>query len=161
MQAFSNLIPEDSEGVIDKTQLIALKARMIDPAMAKELVLQKGQASIRILKDTMGDILNMFAGSEPVYADSSNDPAAPTKMQNAQQILQSNPNYMGSLAPEVLAEIFGEQQAQMMAQQSAQSGQQPNQRFSLLVQNYFKNLQQGVAQQQNKMVGRTGVKKLT
>ena len=161
LQAFSNLIPEDSEGVIDKTQLIALKARMIDPAMAKELVLQKGQASIRILKDTMGDILNMFAGSEPVYADSSNDPAAPTKMQNAQQILQSNPNYMGSLAPEVLAEIFGEQQAQMMAQQSAQSGQQPNQRFSLLVQNYFKNLQQGVAQQQNKMVGRTGVKKLT
>jgi hypothetical protein len=160
LQAFSNLIPEDSEGVIDKTQLIALKARMIDPAMAKELVMQKGPASVRILKDVMGDILNMFAGSEPVYADASNDAAAPTKMKNAQSILQGNPNYMSSLAPEVLAEIFGPQMAQQAAQQAAQTGQQPNPRFSVLVQNYFKNLQQGVAQQQNKMVGRTGVKQL-
>lgn len=163
LQAFSNLIPEDSEGVIDKTQLIALKARMIDPAMAKELVLAKGQASIRILKDVMGDVLNMFAGSEPVYADSSNDPAAQSKSQYAQQVLQSNPNYMGALAPEVVAEIFGPQQAQMAAMQAAQSGQgnQTNPRFSALVQNYFKNLKQGIVQQQNKMVGRTGVKKLS
>jgi hypothetical protein len=112
-------------------------------------------------KDVMNDLLNMFAGTEALYDDASNDPAAPTKLQMAQQVLQGNPNFLTSLDPEIAAEIVGPQVAQQIQAMHSQGKAQPNPRFSALLQNYMKNLQQGVAQQQNKQIGRTGVKPLT
>lgn len=165
IKAFSEAAAADSTGSIDQAKLTQLKARMIDPQMAKELIIPQGQASVKIYRDVQADMVNMFAGSEPQYADASNDPAAPTKLQNAMQILQSNPNYLAALDPAVVQKMApgpqGQQLAQQIAQAQQQGGKSPDPRFTALVENYLKNLQQGVAQQQNKQVGRTGVKKLT
>ena len=64
-------------------------------------------------------------------ADWQPTPTAAMKMQFMQQIVQDNPKYQ-----EVL---------------------QGDERFQALLENYGKNLQQSVAQEQNKMIGRIGV----
>jgi hypothetical protein len=161
LAALDSVAQQDVSGTIDRAGLTSLKARMIDPQMAKEITLNQAQASVAMKKDVMNDLLNMFAGTEAIYDDASNDPAAPTKLQMAQQVLQGNPNFLSSLDPQVAAEIVGPQAAQQIAGLHQQGKAQPNPRFSALLQNYMKNLQQGVAQQQNKQVGRTGVKPLT
>lgn len=161
LAALDGVAQQDVSGTIDRAGLTALKARMIDPQMAKEITVNQAQASVAMKKDVMNDLLNMFAGTEAVYSDASNDPAAPTKLQMAQEVLQGNPNYLSSLDPQVAAQIVGPQAAQQIAAMHQQGKAQPNPRFSALLQNYMKNLQQGVNQQQNKQVGRTGVKPLT
>lgn len=161
LKAFEEAAATDVTGSIDRAALTNLKARMIDPAMAKEILIDQGAASVKLKKDVMNDILNMFAGTEAIYSDASDDPAAPTKLQMAQQILQGNPNYMGALDPQMAAEMLGPEAGAMIGQVQARGMAKPNPRFSELLANYMKNLQQGVAQQQNKQVGRTGVKQLT
>ena len=74
----------------------------------------------------------MMLGFEAQYADASNDPTAPTKLQFLQQLMQSNPK--------------------------VQALMQQDERFKALLENYVKNLQLGVSQQENKIVGRIGVK---
>jgi hypothetical protein len=66
---------------------------------------------------------------EPQYVE--NDPTAKSKLQFAQDVMQKNPK----------------------AQEAAQGDQQ----FQALLQNYFKNLQMSVSQQENKTIGRIGV----
>jgi hypothetical protein len=161
LKAFDEIAAGDVSGTIDRAGLTALKAQMVDPQMAKQITVNQAQASVQMQKDVNNDFVNMFAGTEPIYSDASNDPAAPTKLQMSQGTLQGNPNYLTGLDPEVAAEILGPQVAQQIAQMHQQGRARPNARFSALVQNYFKNLQQGVNQQQNKQVGRTGVKQLT
>lgn len=161
LKALNDEASTDVTGTIDRAALKAYNVRMIDPGLAKQIIVSQGQASVQQQKEVMNDILNMFAGTEAVYSDASNDPAAPTKLQMAQQVLQGNPNYMGALTPEVAGSIFGPQAGQQAVQMQARGMGKPNPRFSALLQNYMKNLQQGVAQQQNKQVGRTGVKQLT
>ena len=162
IKAFSDAAATDSTGSFDQAKLAQFKARMIDPAMAKELIIPQGQASVKIFKDTQNDILNMFAGSEAQYGDMSNDAAAPTKMQAAMQILEANPNYLKALDPAMVAKLLGPQAAQQLAARQQQAGgAQPDARFNALLENYLKSLQLGIEQQQNKQVGRTGVKKLT
>jgi hypothetical protein len=75
------------------------------------------------------DIAKMLLGMEVQYTE--NDPAAKSKLQYAQDIIQKNPK----------------------AQQAAQGDPQ----FKALIQNYFKNLQMSVSQQENKTIGRLGV----
>jgi hypothetical protein len=161
IKAFSEAAATDSTGSFDQAKLAQFKARMIDPAMAKELIIPQGQASIKIYKDVQNDILNMYAGSEAQYGDMSNDPAAENKMKAAMQILQGNPNYLNAIDPQMVAKVLGPQAGQQLAQQQQQSGAKPDARFSALLENYLKNLQQGVDQQQNKQTGRDGVKRLT
>jgi hypothetical protein len=160
LEAFTAIAQTDTTGVIDTAGLTAMKMRMVDPQMAKELTLDKGQASKKLFKDVQTDFVNMVAGSEPLYDDASNDPAAQMKAEYAQQILTSNPNYLGQLDPNVAEKVLGPQGAQMSAMAQMQGGK-VDARFSALVENYFKNLQQGIAQQQNKQVGRTGVRRLS
>ena len=62
------------------------------------------------------------------------------------------------LDPKMVQDFMGPQAAQQIAMMQAQNGAQPNPRFTELVANYLKNLKQGAVQQQNKGVGRTGVK---
>jgi hypothetical protein len=66
---------------------------------------------------------------EPQYVE--NDPAAQSKMQFVQDIVQKNPK--------------------------VQAAAQQDQQFQMLFQNYTKNLQMSVSQQQNKSIGRIGV----
>lgn len=82
-----------------------------------------------MFKDVQTDIGMMLLGNEALYQE--NDPAAQTKMQFAQQVMQNNSK----------------------AQQALQSD--PN--FQALFENYVKNLQMSVMQQQNAQIGRLGV----
>jgi hypothetical protein len=71
----------------------------------------------------------MMLGNEAGYVE--NDPTAQTKMMYLQDILSKNPK--------------------------AQQAQQGDPVFTMLLQNYVKNLQMSIMQQQNKQIGRIGV----
>jgi len=130
LQAISQfVIPLDSAGVIDRSKLVQKAVEAISPDAAKELVINQQTASQKMYRDVQTDIGMMMLGNEANYVE--NDPTAQTKMQYLQEIMQKNPK----------------------AQQAAQS----DQIFQMLLQNYQKNLQMSVMQQQNKQIGRIGV----
>ena len=104
----------------------------IAPDMAKEVIIDQTTASQKMYRDVQTDIALMILGNEPQYVE--NDPTAQTKMQYTQEIMSKNP----------------------VAQQAAQS----NPTFQMIFQNYIKNLQMSVSQQQNKQIGRIGVSPL-
>jgi hypothetical protein len=123
------VVPMDSGGVIDRNKLTARFVEAISPEAAKDIVLDQASASQRMYEQVQNDIAKMMAGMEPQYVE--NDPAAKSKLQFAQDVMQKNPK----------------------AQEAAQGDQQ----FQALLQNYFKNLQMSVSQQENKTIGRIGV----
>jgi hypothetical protein len=125
----SFVIPMDAGGVIDRNKLTARFVEAISPEAAKDIVLDQASASQRMYGDVQTDIAKMMAGMEPQYVE--NDPAAQMKLQFVQDIVQKNPK----------------------VSQAAQSDEQ----FQALFQNYVKNLQMSVQQQQNKTIGRFGV----
>lgn len=125
----SFVIPMDAGGIIDRNKLTARFVEAISPEAAKDIVLDQASASQRMYADVQTDIAKMMAGMEPQYVE--NDPAAQSKLQFVQDIIQKNPK------------------AQMASQQ--------DQQFQMLFQNYVKNLQMSVSQQQNKSIGRIGV----
>jgi len=123
------VVPLDSAGVIDKTKLVKAAIEAIDPDKAKDLIVETASASQMLYKDIQSDIGLMMLGNEANYVE--NDPAAPTKLQYLQDIIKKNPK--------------------------AQQMMQGDQHFRALLDNYVKNLQMSVSQQQNKQIGRTGV----
>lgn len=125
----SFVVPMDAGGVIDRNKLTARFVEAISPEAAKDIVLDQASASQRMYGDVQTDIAKMMAGMEPQYVE--NDPAAQSKLQFVQDIIQKNPK----------------------VQQAAQGDQQ----FQALFQNYIQNLQMSVQQQQNKTIGRFGV----
>ena len=148
LTAFSNLLPEDSVGVIDRSALIRAKARMIDPALARELVMDQGPASQQLFEKVKADVIGMSDGNEAAYTDAANDPTAQGRAQFLQQIVGANARYLSRLDPAILQEI---------GLQPAGQGGEVDPIFSALMERYLKNLQLGVSQQQNKVVGRIGV----
>lgn len=123
------VLPLDAGGVIDKNKLVKAAIEAIDPDKAKELIINTGTASQLLYKEIQSDLGLMMLGNEANYVE--NDPSAPTKLQYLQDIMGKNPK----------------------AQQSMQS----DPHFRSLLENYMKNLQMSVMQQQNKQIGRTGV----
>ena len=123
------MLPQDTGGVIDKNALVKLSIEAISPDTAKAIVTDQASASQRMYRDVQTEIGMMMLGNEAQYVE--NDPTAQSKMQFLQDILSKNPKA---------------QQAQ---------GQDPV--FSALLQNYIKNLQMSISQQQNKQIGRIGV----
>lgn len=123
------VMPLDSGGVIDKNKLVRAAIEAIDPDKAKDLIVETGSASQLLYKDIQSDIGLMMLGNEANYVE--NDPSAQTKLQYLQDIMQKNPK--------------------------AQQQMQQDQHFRALLDNYVKNLQMSVSQQQNKQIGRTGV----
>jgi hypothetical protein len=101
----------------------------IAPEMAGELVLNPQQASQEMYKGVQSDIALMLLGNEALYQE--NDPAAQTKLQYTQQIIQTNPK--------------------------AQAALQQDENFQQLFNNYVKSLQMSAMQQQNAQIGRIGV----
>jgi hypothetical protein len=119
----------DSGGVLNRNKLTEMMIRAVAPEMAKELILNPQDAGRQMFKDVQSDIALMLLGNEALYQE--NDPAAQTKLQYAQQIIQANPK--------------------------AQAALQQDQNFQALFQNYVKSLQMSVMQQQNAQIGRIGV----
>lgn len=130
LQAINQFVlPMDSGGVIDRNKLVAKTIEAISPDSAKELIINNESASQKLYKDVQTDIGMMMLGNEANYVE--NDPTASTKMQYLQQIMQKNPK--------------------------AQQASQQDQVFQMLLQNYMKNLQMSIMQEQNKQIGRIGV----
>ena len=123
------VLPLDQGGVIDKNKLVKAAIEAIDPDKAKDIIINTGTASQLLYKEIQSDIGLMMLGNEANYVE--NDPSAGTKLQYLQDVISKNPK----------------------AQQSMQS----DQHFRALLDNYVKNLQMSVSQQQNKQIGRTGV----
>lgn len=126
------IVPMDVAGRIDRSKLIELLLNSIDPALANLLIMDGGQASKQLRDKVKLDLAQMFLGNEADYVEM--DPTASQQLQFGQELVQNNPNYM--------------------------EGLKKNQRFGELIQNWEKNLQQSVTQEQNKQVGRIGVKPL-
>jgi hypothetical protein len=125
----SFVVPMDSGGVIDRNKLTARFVEAISPEAAKDIIMDQASASQKMYSDVQTDIAKMMAGMEPQYVE--NDPAAQSKMQFVQDIVQKNPK--------------------------VQAAAQQDQQFQMLFQNYMKNLQMSISQQQNKSIGRIGV----
>jgi hypothetical protein len=119
----------DSGGVLNRNRLTEMMIQAIAPEMAGELIMNQAQASQKMFKDVQTDIGMMLLGNEALYQE--NDPTAQTKLQYAQQVIQSNPKAQGAL--------------------------QNDENFQALFQNYVKSLQMSVMQQQNAQIGRIGV----
>ena len=119
----------DTGGVLNANRITEMLIQAIAPEMAGELILNQEQASQKMFKDVQNDIGMMLLGNEALYQE--NDPAAQTKMQFAQQVLQNNPK--------------------------AQQALQQDENFKALFENYVKSLQMSIMQQQNAQIGRLGV----
>lgn len=123
-------VPLDREGRVQYGTLLAMIMTQVDPSYAQALLGDAQQATDKVVAEVDSEFVRMAAGNEANYTE--NDPAAEMKLQAANEIVARNPKY----------------------QQLYQS----DERFREVVENFRKNLQQSITQQQNKMVGRTGVK---
>lgn len=129
----SVVIPGDAAGVIDRAAYTQMQARMVDPRMARQILQDKGSAAQKVYDDTDLQMMRMATGNEAKYVE--NDPTAQMRLQAIQTIIKSNPKYQEWL--------------------------QKDPRFQELLQNYLKNLQMSVEQEQNKTIGKIGVKPMT
>lgn len=130
LQAINQFVlPMDSGGAIDRNKLVAKLVEAISPDIAKDIIIDQATASQKMYRDVQTDIALMLMGIEAQYTE--NDPTAPSKLQYAQDVIQKNPK--------------------------AQQALQGDQFFQALFQNYAKNLQMSIQQQQNAQIGRTGV----
>lgn len=130
LKAISTLVlPLDTAGVIDRSKLISVALRAIDPNLASELIMQQGPASQKMFSETNDEIALISLGNPPNLRE--NDPTAAMRLQFSQQVLQSNPKYQQQL--------------------------QQDQLFQANLQKYIENLQFSVQQQQNAVTGRLGV----
>lgn len=127
------VVPQDVGGVLDRNKLVTMITRAISPDIAEELIVDKSTASQKMYEGVKNDIGSMMLGMEPQYVE--NDPSAQTKMQYAQEIVGRNPK--------------------------AQQALQGDELFTQLFENYSKNLQMSVMQQQNAEIGRIGVNQIT
>jgi len=123
------VVPLDSGGIIDRNKLVKLVIESISPDAARELVIDQATASQKLYKDVVSDIGMMMLGNEALYTEM--DPAASSKLQFAQDIIQKNPK--------------------------AQQALKGDRIFQILFDNYTKQLQFSVDQEKNKQIGRIGV----
>jgi hypothetical protein len=160
LAAFSQLKLEDSPGVMNQAALIQMKARMIDPVMAKLLVMDQGPASQQLFDKVKADVVAMSDGNEATYTDAAKDPSAQSRMQYLSQIIGANQRYVARLSPETL-QLVGIQPQGPMQMQQGQQQQQVDPLFDALVKKYAENARMGAMQQQNKVTGRIGVNQAT
>ena len=130
LKAISALVlPLDTAGVVDRTKLVSVALRAIDPNLASELVMQQGPAAQKMFSETNDEIALISLGNPPTLRE--NDPTAAIRLQFSQQVLQANPKYQMQLQQDPL--------------------------FQANLQKYIENLQFSVQQQQNAVTGRLGV----
>jgi len=124
------VLPADVQGVLNRTEWVKVMLRAVNPRWARDLVMPAGAASQQMFEAVRNEIAQMYLGNEARYVE--NDPTAGAKVQFATQIIQGNPQYTAAL--------------------------QQGGRFAELLQKWMQNLQHSVSQQENKQVGRIGVK---
>jgi hypothetical protein len=129
IQFLQTISQMDVGGAIDKNALTRMMLQAVAPEVANQLIVNQAQASQQMYKDVQSDIANMLLGNEAIYSE--NDPAAQTKMQFVQDIMSKNPK--------------------------AQAALQQDENFKALFENYVKNIQMSLMQQQNAQIGRLGV----
>ena len=129
IQFLQTISQMDAGGAIDKNALTRMMLMAVAPEVANQLIVNQAQASQQMYKDVQNDIANMLLGNEALYSE--NDPAAQTKMQFVQDVMQKNPK--------------------------AQAALQQDENFKALFENYVKNIQMSIMQQQNAQIGRLGV----
>jgi hypothetical protein len=129
IQFLQTISQMDAGGAIDKNALTRMMLMAVAPEVANQLIVNQAQASQQMYKDVQNDIANMLLGNEALYTE--NDPAAQTKMQFVQDVMQKNPK--------------------------AQAALQQDENFKALFENYVKNIQMSMMQQQNAQIGRLGV----
>ena len=127
------VVPQDVSGVLDRNKLISMITRAISPDIAEELVIDQAPASQKMYEEVKSQVGQMMLGNEPSYTEK--DPAAQAKLQYLQEIMSRNPKAQAALEGD---ELFGQ-----------------------LIENYTKNLQMSVMQQQNAQIGRIGVNQIT
>jgi hypothetical protein len=123
------VLPMDTAGNIDRSKLIKATIDAISPESARDIYIDQKTATQKQYSEVQNDLVKMMLGLEAQYVE--NDPQAGVKLQAMQDIMSKNPK----------------------AQQAAQSDGV----FQALLQNYQKNLQMSMMQQQNAQIGRTGV----
>lgn len=123
------VLPLDTGGAIDRNKLVKAAVEAIDPDKAKDLIIDQGSASQLLYNKVQTDLGLMMLGNEAMYTE--NDTSAQSKLQYLQDIMGKNPK--------------------------AQQAMQSDPHFRALLDNYVKNLQMSVSQEQNKQIGRTGV----
>lgn len=124
------ILPTDVTGAVDRGGLTSYEMRAVDSRLAQRFIQDPRTASQKVFADVQQQVSGMMLGFEAQYVE--NDPTAPMKLQYLQQLAASNPKVI--------------------------QWSKTDERFAALLQNYMKNLQMSVSQQQNKMVGRIGVK---
>ncbi len=124
------LLPLDAGGSIERNTLIEKMVRSLAPEMADEILIDQGSASQRMFNETKAELSGMMNGFEANYSEK--DPAAQSKLQYLQQLMESNPKAQGQM--------------------------QEDEQFKALLDNYLQSLQFQVQQQQNAQVGKIGVK---
>jgi hypothetical protein len=130
LQAISQfVVPLDAGGVLNRNKLIQMIIEAVAPEAARELIVDQSAASEKMFREVQTDIGMMMLGNEPLYRE--NDPTAQARLQYTQDVIAKNPK----------------------AQQAAQG----DPIFQALLQNYVKNPQMSLQQQQNATIGRLGV----
>lgn len=128
----SAIVPLDVSGRIDRAKLVEYILRAVAPENAEDLLVDQMTASQQMYNGVKNDVAQMMLGMEASYGDASNDPTSATRLQYVQEIIGSNPK--------------------------AKQALQGDQLFSELMDKYIQNLQMGVSQQENKQIGRIGVR---
>lgn len=129
-------LPSDAAGIIPRDKLTMLIMQAIDPTYAQALTQDTASASQKVFADTRNALALMFDGNPPDLVE--NDPTAKMKLQFAQQII-----YGDAMGKGGNVKYQKQLQEDPVAQQHVQTWEQ--------------NLQQSVAQEKNKQVGRLGV----
>ncbi len=129
------VLPADAAGVVDRAKLVQFALAYIDPTLAEEVTMDQAGAKQAMFKQVRDEIGSVMQGNEALYVE--NDPTAKSKMLFAQQIIGANPDYQMELSPK-------------------HPGFNPRKRQ--LMEKYMKNLQQSAVQQDNKTIGRLGVR---
>jgi hypothetical protein len=123
-------VPLDREGMISYGKLVGAIITQVDPTYATALIGDSKKAAEAVAGEVDNEFVRMLAGNQPHMVE--NDPTAELRMQAANEIVQKNPKY--------------------------QEAYKTDERFREVVDNFTKNLQMSITQQNNKTVGRTGVK---
>lgn len=128
------VIPQDVGGITNRGEWTKAQWQMINPRLARSLVMDEGAAGEQMFEKVKSDVALMFVGQEARYVE--NDPSAKAKLGYLQDVIGANRNYTDAL-----------------------KGQQgpAAKRFGELLQKYYKNLQFSVTQRDNAAVGRVGV----
>jgi len=129
----TQLVPLDVGGSIERNKLMEKLVRGLSPDLADEILTDQKGASQKVFEEVKKDMGGMMLGFEASYTE--NDPTAGMKMQYAQELGKKNPK------------------VQQVAQEDELFGQ--------MLENYMGNLQHSVTQEENKKIGRIGVKPVT